>query len=152
MYSSSQQQDVSGPLQLQVSSRLHMGHILLISDSRKNNSHVSLTVNCQWGPWGKWSICRPNFPQGRQAGQWAGTMEAVRHIVRAAAHGGRQCLGQAIKFKDCTGGQQQSKKMYWADQKDLVKGCRETLGCYCVSCELLSVSIADALQFVNIPV
>ena len=40
--------------------------------------------------------------------------------------------------------------MYWAVQKDLVKGCRETLDCYCVSCELLSASIADALLFVNI--
>ena len=40
--------------------------------------------------------------------------------------------------------------MYWAVQKDLVKGCRETLDCYCVSCELLSASIADTLLFVNI--
>ena len=39
---------------------------------------------------------------------------------------------------------------YWAVQKDLVKGCRETLDCYCVSCELLSASIADTLLFVNI--
>ena len=42
------------------------------------------------------------------------------------------------------------KKMYWADQKNLVKGCRQTLDCYCESCELMSVSIADALLFVNI--
>ena len=35
--------------------------------------------------------------------------------------------------------------MYWAVQKNLVKGCRQTLDCYCVSCELLSASIADAL-------
>ena len=34
---------------------------------------------------------------------------------------------------------------YWADQKNLVKGCRETLDCYCISCEFLSASIADAL-------
>ena len=40
--------------------------------------------------------------------------------------------------------------MYWAGQKNLVKGCRETLDCYCVSCELLSASIAGALLFVNI--
>ena len=40
-------------------------------------------------------------------------------------------------------------KMYWAVQKNLVKGCRQTLDCYCVSCELLSASIADALWFVN---
>ena len=40
--------------------------------------------------------------------------------------------------------------IYWAVQKDLVKGCRETLDCYCVSCELLSASIADTLLFVNI--
>ena len=39
--------------------------------------------------------------------------------------------------------------MYWAVQKNLVKGCRQTLDCYCVSCELLSASIADALWFVN---
>ena len=39
---------------------------------------------------------------------------------------------------------------YWADQKNLVKGCRQTLDCYCVSCELLSACIADALLFVNI--
>ena len=38
---------------------------------------------------------------------------------------------------------------YWAPQKNLVKGCRETLDCYCVSCELLSASIAEALLFVN---
>ena len=41
-------------------------------------------------------------------------------------------------------------KVYWADQKNLVKGCRQTLDCYYVSCELLSASIADALLFVNI--
>ena len=35
--------------------------------------------------------------------------------------------------------------IYWADQKNLVKGCPQTLDCYCVSCELLSASIADAL-------
>ena len=35
--------------------------------------------------------------------------------------------------------------VYWAVQKNLVKGCRQTLDCYCVSCELLSASIADAL-------
>ena len=40
--------------------------------------------------------------------------------------------------------------LYWAPQKNLVKGCRETLHCYCVSCQLLSASIADALLFVNI--
>merc|ERR1712122_203296 len=39
---------------------------------------------------------------------------------------------------------------YWAVQKNLVKGCRQTLDCYYVSCELLSASIADALLFVNI--
>ena len=39
--------------------------------------------------------------------------------------------------------------LYWAVQKNLVKGCRQTLYCYCVSCELLSASIADALWFVN---
>ena len=33
------------------------------------------------------------------------------------------------------------KYMYWAVQKNLVKGCCETLDCYCVSCELLSASI-----------
>ena len=26
---------------------------------------------------------------------------------------------------------------YWAGQKNLVKGCRETLDCYCVSCEYI---------------
>ena len=36
--------------------------------------------------------------------------------------------------------------LYWAPQKNLVKG----LDCYCVSCELLSAYIADALLFVNI--
>ena len=40
--------------------------------------------------------------------------------------------------------------VYWAGQKNLVKGCRETLDCYCVRCELLSASIADTLLFVNI--
>ena len=39
--------------------------------------------------------------------------------------------------------------IYWVVQKNLVKGCRQTLDCYCVSCELLSASIADALWFVN---
>ena len=39
---------------------------------------------------------------------------------------------------------------YWASQKNLVKGCRQTLDCYCVSCELLSTSMADALLYVNI--
>ena len=39
--------------------------------------------------------------------------------------------------------------IYWADQKNLVKGCRQTLDCYCVRCELLSASIADALLFLN---
>ena len=39
---------------------------------------------------------------------------------------------------------------YWAPQKNLVKGCRETLDYYCVSCKLLSASKADALLFVNI--
>ena len=38
---------------------------------------------------------------------------------------------------------------YWAPQKNLVKGCRQTLDGYCASCELLSASIADALWFVN---
>ena len=43
------------------------------------------------------------------------------------------------------------RTLYWDVQKDLVKGCRETLDCYCVlRCELLSASIADALLFVNI--
>ena len=41
------------------------------------------------------------------------------------------------------------KDIYWADRKNLVKGCPETLDCYCVSCELLSASIADTLGFVN---
>ena len=41
-------------------------------------------------------------------------------------------------------------RMYWAVQKDLVKGCRQTLDCYCVICKLLSASKADALLFVNI--
>merc|ERR1712020_817943 len=40
--------------------------------------------------------------------------------------------------------------MYWAVQKNLVKGCRQTLDGYCASCEFLSASIADALLFVNI--
>ena len=39
--------------------------------------------------------------------------------------------------------------LYWAGQKNLVKGCRQTLDCYCVCCELLSASKADALRFVN---
>ena len=34
---------------------------------------------------------------------------------------------------------------YWAGQKNLVKDCRETLDCYCVSCKLKSASIADTL-------
>ena len=38
---------------------------------------------------------------------------------------------------------------YWAGQLKEGKGCRQTLDCYCVSCELLSASIADALWFVN---
>ena len=42
-----------------------------------------------------------------------------------------------------------TKIIYWAVQKNLVKGCRQTLDYYCVSCELLSASIADALWFVN---
>ena len=42
------------------------------------------------------------------------------------------------------------QEIYWADQKNLVKGCRETLDCYCVSRELLSASIEDALLFVKI--
>ena len=37
------------------------------------------------------------------------------------------------------------KHNYWAVQKNLVKGCRQTLDGYCASCELLSASIADAL-------
>ena len=41
------------------------------------------------------------------------------------------------------------EEMYWAVQKNLVKGCRETLHCCFVSCELFSVSIADASCFVN---
>ena len=40
--------------------------------------------------------------------------------------------------------------LYWAPQKNLVKGCRGTLDCYYVCCELLSASIVDALLFVNI--
>ena len=44
----------------------------------------------------------------------------------------------------------QEQEHYWAGQKNLVKGCRQTLDCYCVSCELLSASLADALLFVNI--
>ena len=44
----------------------------------------------------------------------------------------------------------QQDNKYWAVQKNLVKGCRQTLDCYCVSCELLSASIADALLFVVI--
>ena len=40
--------------------------------------------------------------------------------------------------------------VYWAVQKNLVKGCRQTLDRYCVSCVLLlSASIADGLWFVN---
>ena len=39
--------------------------------------------------------------------------------------------------------------LYWAGQKNLVKGCRQTLDCYCISCELLSTSIADALLRVS---
>ena len=35
--------------------------------------------------------------------------------------------------------------IYWAGQLKEGKGCRQTLDCYCVSCELLSSSIADAL-------
>ena len=41
-------------------------------------------------------------------------------------------------------------QIYWAGQLKEGKGCRQTLDCYCVSCELLSASIADALLFVNI--
>ena len=39
--------------------------------------------------------------------------------------------------------------MYWAGQLKEGKGCHQTLDCYCVSCELLSASIADAILFVN---
>ena len=41
-----------------------------------------------------------------------------------------------------------SSAVYWAPQKNLVKGCRQTLDCNSVSCELLSASMADALLFV----
>ena len=40
--------------------------------------------------------------------------------------------------------------LYWAGQLKEGKGCRQTLDCYCVSCELMSASIADAILFVNI--
>ena len=39
---------------------------------------------------------------------------------------------------------------YWAPQKNLVKGCRGTLDCYYLRCELFSAAIADTLLFVNI--
>ena len=42
------------------------------------------------------------------------------------------------------------KRKYWAPQKNLVKGCRQTVDCYCACCELLSASTAGALLFVNI--
>ena len=76
-----------------------------LSECQKNNGLVwpSFSVNCRWGPWGKWSICIPNGQAGRQAGEWAGRMKAIRKIVQAAANGGKKCVGQAIKFKDCTG-------------------------------------------------
>ena len=41
------------------------------------------------------------------------------------------------------------ESIYWAGQLKEGKGCCQTLDCYCVSCELLSASIADALLFVN---
>ena len=37
--------------------------------------------------------------------------------------------------------------LYWAPQKNLVKGWRQTLNCYCVGCELFTAG----LLFVNIP-
>ena len=45
---------------------------------------------------------------------------------------------------------QWNKAMYWAVQKNLVKGCWQILDWYCISWELLSASIADTLPFVNI--
>ena len=45
---------------------------------------------------------------------------------------------------------QWNKAMYWAVQKNLVKGCWQILDWYCISWELLSASIADTLPFVKI--
>ena len=42
-------------------------------------------------------------------------------------------------------------EMYRESRICLTRGsCRQTLDCYCVSCELLSASMADTLIFVNI--
>ena len=42
------------------------------------------------------------------------------------------------------------QKIYFVAQKNWVGGCRSNIDCYCVCCELLSASIAEALQFINI--
>ena len=63
---------------------------------------------------------------------------------------GTASIGKLKTFQEYKGMKHRnSKELYWAVQKNLVKGCRQTLDCYCVSCELLSASIADALWFVN---
>ena len=62
---------------------------------------------------------------------------------------GMAMAGRFSAFSATSSTQELHSVIYWADRKNLVKGCRETLDYYCVSCELLSASIADALWFVN---
>ena len=70
--------------------------------------------------------------------------------AEAAARGGSGKIQQCFPLRRACGIILECHGDYWAVQKNLVKGCRQTLDCYCVSCELLSDSIADALLFVNI--
>ena len=68
---------------------------------------------------------------------WSGLITALSHIWKALETPSISfsCFDYCSK--------------YWAGQLKEGKGCRQTLDCYCVSCELLSASIADALWFVN---
>ena len=63
---------------------------------------------------------------------------------------GQQGPEERVKFNQGISEANIVPNMNCNEPKYWVKGCRQTLDCYCVSCELLSASIADALLFVNI--
>ena len=58
----------------------------------------------------------------------------INFEVNSDANTTRVLICKLVKVHICT--------YYWAPQKNLVKGCRETLDCCCVSCESLSASKA----------
>ena len=90
-----------------------------------------------------WGVSRARCGRRPSSPSWPRCGRRPATSTSKSSSGGRH--SHRFVYKDYC-----SVLVYWADQKNLVKGCCQRLNFICVSCEMLSASIADALLFVNI--